>query len=289
MVSANLFAHVASKRVLAAAAIAVIAIGSAAIVYWSSPNDATIMATPAIASEPKVGAGGAAAERNGFSADQRQDIEAIVREYLVNHPEILREMSAALQEKETAEREKRNVEIVISNSAELFRSGHDYVYGNPDGNIGVIEFFDYNCGWCKRALSEVQKLADADRNVRVVMKEFPIFGEDSQFAAKAAMASRVQGKYWDFHVALMKQRRVTKASTLEAAKKVGLDLDQLRKDMEKPEIAETIAKTAQIASQLDIQGTPAFIVDTHVNVGYAPATDLERMIADARKRGCQTC
>ncbi len=244
-----------------------------------------MIVTSANAAEPaKAGDAKSAAS---FSESQRGEIEKIVRDYLVKNPKILREMTAALQGIEQRERDARNAKLVMTNRDNLFKSDLDFVYGNPDGNIGVVEYFDYNCAWCKRALTEVVKLADADKNVRVIMKEFPIFGPDSQFAAKAAMAAKRQGKYWELHTALMKQRRVTKASTMKAANDVGLDLAQLEKDMQDPAIEASLAETARVAQALNIEGTPAFIVDDRVNVGFVPAAALKNMIDAARKRGCQ--
>lgn len=247
--------------------------------------ETSIVATAANASESKPAP--APSGSTQFSGEQRSEIENIVRSYLLENPELLRDMTEALQAKETAERDKRNVQLVMDNKESLYKSEHDYVYGNKKGDIGVVEYFDYNCAWCKRALTEVQKLADQDPNVRVVMKEFPIFGADSEFAAKAAMAAVRQDKYWDLHVALMQQKRVTKDSVLQSAKELGLDIDRLQKDMQDPEIGKALRETAEIATKLDIQGTPAFIIDTSVNVGFVPVDGLKSMIADARSKGCQ--
>ena len=224
-----------------------------------------------------------------FSDAQKKSIEAIVEGYLLEKPEILERMMQILRERETAEREARNVKLVIENRETLYRSEFDYVFGNPKGDVGIVEYFDYNCGWCKRALNEVQQLAESDPNVRVILKEFPIFGEDSEFAARAAMASKRQGKYWDFHVALMEERRVTKDNTLEIAARVGLDVEKLKQDMQAPEIASAIQQTQKTAQELGIEGTPAFIVDTKVNVGFVPATGLREMIAETRTKGCTAC
>lgn len=231
----------------------------------------------------------ATATKVDFSDKQRAEIEKIVRSYLLQNPEILREMTTSLQEKEALARNSRNKQIVVTNKVSLYQSKHDYVFGNRDGDVGIVEFFDYNCSWCKRALTEVQNLAAADSNVRVVMKEFPIFGPDSEFAARAAMAAVKQNKYWELHVALMGQERVTKDSVLTAAKSLGLDMARLQKDMEDPEISKALKETARVAAELDIQGTPAFIVDTNVNVGYVPVAGLKTMIADTRKQGCRAC
>lgn len=231
----------------------------------------------------------ASATSNRFDNAQREEIEKIVRAYLIANPEVMVEVSRELERKQQEAQAKQHREVIVSNADKLYRSDLDYVFGNPKGDVGVVEFFDYNCGWCKRALDQVVELAEKDSNVRVVMKEMPIFGEDSTYAAKAAMASKRQGKYWDFHVALMKERRVTEGNTLTIAERVGLDVEQLKKDMEDPKIDAAIRETAQIAEALQIQGTPGFIVDTKVNVGFVPVDGLQTLVADVRKNGCETC
>ena len=133
------------------------------------------------------------------------------------------------------------------------------------------------------------KLTKADPKVRVVMKEFPIFGEHSEFAARAALASKAQGKYWDFHVALMKESRVTKDNVMTIAKRVGIDTEALQAEMKKPKYAEAISQTQQIATALGIEGTPGFIVDGRINPGYLPEAQLRAMVADVRQKGCQFC
>lgn len=290
--TANLSAGKKAALIAIPAAVAVVTL---AMIGGGASNTADKSATPALSSnlvvssanaaekaEPKAPAGAA-----DLSDGQRSQVEKIIRSYLLKNPGILREMTAALQLKDRMERNARNSKIVISNKDSLYNSEHDYVYGNPKGNIGVVEYFDYNCAWCKRALNEVLKLADSDKNVRVVMKEFPIFGGDSQFAALAAMASKRQGKYWELHLALMKQKRVTKASVIDAAKKLGLDMAKLEKDMADPALKKAIQETARIAHELKIEGTPAFIVDTNVNVGFVPVAGLKSLIASARKSGCK--
>jgi protein-disulfide isomerase len=244
-------------------------------------------ATTATDAKPEKTAPAVPAE--AFSKAQRTEIEKIVRAYLVANPEVMVEVSRELERKQQEAQAEAHRKIIVENADKLYRSNLDYVLGNADGDVGVIEFFDYNCGWCKRALDQVQQLVDKDKSVRVVMKEMPIFGEDSTFAAKAAMASKAQGKYWDFHVALMKERRVTQANTLEIAERVGIDVEKLKNDMEDPKIDAALRETSQIAEALQIQGTPGFIVDTKVNVGFVPVEGLQQLVADVRKDGCQTC
>ena len=224
-----------------------------------------------------------------FSKAQREEIGKIVREYLLQNPEVLVEVSAELDKRRKAEEANKQAQVLLSEKKSIFRSPHDYVLGNPDGDITVVEYFDYNCGWCKRALTEVTKLTEQDKNVRVVMKEFPIFGEHSTFAAKAALASIKQNKYWEFHTALMRAKQVTTDNTMQIAKSVGIDVAALEKEMQNPVYDKAIAENSRIAQALGMQGTPGFIVDSRVNFGYVPASGLRDMLADIRKEGCKVC
>lgn len=228
-------------------------------------------------------------QSGAFSAAQREQIGQIVREYLLQNPEVLVEVSAELDRRRKAEEAGKQAKVLISEKKSIFRSPHDFVLGNPNGDITVVEYFDYNCGWCKRALNEVNKLTEQDKNVRVVMKEFPIFGEHSTFAAKAALASIKQNKYWEFHTSLMRAERVTTSNTMDIAKRVGIDVDALKKEMANPVYDEAIAENSRIAQALGMQGTPGFIVDSRVNFGYVPADGLKQMLAEIRKEGCKVC
>ena len=203
--------------------------------------------------------------------------------------EVLEEVSEALKGLREKEQQEKQGKLLVSEKNSIFRSPHDYVLGNPKGDITVVEYFDYNCGWCKRALNEVSKLTAADKNVRIVMKEFPIFGEHSTFAAKAALASLKQNKYWEFHNALMKAERVTTKNTFEIAKSVGIDVEALKEEMKKPQYDKAIEENSRIAQALGMQGTPGFIVDSRVNYGYVPADGLQQMLSEIRKEGCKVC
>jgi protein-disulfide isomerase len=224
-----------------------------------------------------------------FTTEQQQEIGRLVREYLLANPEVLVEVSAELEKRRKIEEEAARSQVLSEQKGQIFRSPHDFVLGDENAKITVVEFFDYNCGWCKRALTEINKFTEKNPNVRIVMKEFPIFGDNSQFAAKAALASKKQGKYWEFHQALMKERQVTRENTLDIAKSVGIDVEALKREMENPLYDQVLAENTQIAQSLGMQGTPGFIVDSKVNYGYLPANELHDMVADIRKEGCKIC
>jgi protein-disulfide isomerase len=228
-------------------------------------------------------------ETSPFTPQQKQTIEKIVRDYLIQNPELMMEVSKELEKRQTLLQAAEHKRIISEKKASIFAAKSDFVIGNPSADITVVEFFDYNCGWCKRAVDEVTKLVKADPNVRVVFKELPIFGENSTFAAKAAMASIHQGKYWDFHLALMKERQVTKENVLRIAENVGLNVAKLKEDMANPAYDLALKETSQIAQSLGIEGTPGFIIDAKVSVGFVPADGLQEMIAEIRRAGCQVC
>jgi protein-disulfide isomerase len=231
----------------------------------------------------------ATAASTAFSSDQRQAIEAIVKDVLVRNPEILVAASQELEKRQAAQQAETAQKTIIERKSDIFRAKADFALGDPKSDVTIVEFSDYNCGWCKKAVDEVSKLNKADPKVRIVMKEFPIFGENSQFAAKAAMASIKQGKYWEYHVALMKERQVTKDNALKIAEKVGLDVKKLEADMTDPAIEAALKKNAEIAQALGIEGTPGFIIDTKVAPGFVPLDGLQAMVAEVRKAGCKTC
>lgn len=231
----------------------------------------------------------AGAKSSLFSAEQTKEIGRLVREYLIANPEVLVEVSAELEKRRKAEEEAARGQVLSEQKDRIFRSPHDFALGKENAKITVVEFFDYNCGWCKRALTEINKFTQKNPNVRVVMKEFPIFGENSQFAAKAALASQKQGKYWEFHQALMNQRQVTRENTFDVAKSVGIDVEALKLEMQNPLYDRVLAENTQMAQALGMQGTPGFIIDSRVNYGYLPANELHKIVADIRKEGCKIC
>jgi len=232
----------------------------------------------------------AAFAEGSFSDAQKKELGEIVRQYLLENPEVLLDVSKALEAKQQQAEAQQRAQVLQSNADQIFRSPNDYVAGNPKGDVTLVEFFDYNCGWCKKGFPEVVNLIEKDKNLRVVLKEFPIFGGDSDYAAMAAIASRKQNKYWELHQALFSHEgKITKDVVDEIAAKQGLDMEKLKADMKDPSVAQELAATHALAQSLSINGTPAFIVDDKVSPGYLPADSLAAMIGEVRQAGCKLC
>jgi protein-disulfide isomerase len=266
-----------SKIRLATTALAMAGTAAFALAFAAGP----------IANAQDAAKAAAAAE---FSADQKKSIEEIVKNYLITNPQVIAEALQALEKKEMEQKAAANEKFIVDNKAAIFAAPGDFVFGNPKGNVTVVEFFDYNCGWCKKAVDELVLLPKKDDNVRIVLKELPIFGgEASVTAAKAAMASIAQGKYLDFHVALMHEKRVTDENLYKVAQKVGLDIERLKKDMAAPAIDAAIKQNIAIAHTLGIDGTPGFMADAKVFPGYIPQDQLAIALTDIRKSGCKVC
>ncbi|MFM8746572.1 MAG: DsbA family protein [Aestuariivirga sp.] len=226
-----------------------------------------------------------------FTGAQKKEIGEIVRQYLLDNPDVLLEVGQALDARQKQAEAEQRAAALQASAGQLYRSPHDHVAGNPQGDVTIVEFFDYNCGWCKKSFAEVVSLMDQDKNLRLVLKEFPIFGGDSDYAAMAAIAARKQGKYWELHSALFSHEgKVTAEAVDELAKQVGLDLDKLKADMKLPEVAQIIADNHALAQSLAISGTPAFVIDDKVSPGYLPADGLAAITAEIRAGGgCKLC
>jgi protein-disulfide isomerase len=218
-------------------------------------------------------------------ADQ---VEAIVRELLMREPEIVYQALQELQRREAAAEAERSKAAVLARKDDLFRSAASPVGGNPEGDITLVEFFDYRCGYCRRVVDSVRALAEGDENLRIVFKEFPILGEDSVRAARAALAAERQGLYMPFHFALMAADDLSMTGIMAAAGDVGLDTAQLAEDMESPEIQAEIDATYALARELGIEGTPAFVVDDELVPGAVSQERLATLIDEART-DCATC
>jgi protein-disulfide isomerase len=227
----------------------------------------------------------------GISPAQKTEFEKLVHDYLLDHPEILRDMANKLEanDKLTADTARDNT--LKTQAKELFHSPMDAIVGNPKGDVTIVEFMDYNCGWCKKSVKEMQSLVAADKNVRIVMKEFPIFGEGSEYAARAALASVKQNKYWEFHQAMFaSEGKVTPEVVDEIAKAQGLDVAKLKVDMKEPAVDAQIKKTQALAQSLALTGTPGFIVDSNLIPGYTELANLQAMLAKTRASGgCKYC
>lgn len=223
-----------------------------------------------------------------FSPDQKAEIDARVRAYILENPEIIVEAMEVLERRRQAEQAAQDADLVASVADELYSDGFSHVAGNPDGDVTVVEFADYRCGYCKQAHDGVRALLEADPGVRLITKEFPILGPESTYAARAALASMRQGddRYWDFNDALMRHRGpMNEGNVMRLAADAGLDADRLAEDMRDPDIARNIQQTYALARQLQINGTPAFVIGGQVVRGYVPFDTLREMVETARESG----
>ncbi|NOZ66949.1 MAG: DsbA family protein [Alphaproteobacteria bacterium] len=218
------------------------------------------------------------AQENDFSTSQKEKINQMIRTYILEHPEILPEAIQILQNRSKKAK-------LAQNYTALYEDGFSYVGGNKNGDVTMIEFFDYNCGYCKRALKAVERLKKEDKNLRIVYKEFPILSESSYTAAKAAMAAIKQGKYEEFHVAMLSNSgKLTEDRIFEIAKETGLDVKQLAKDMTSPIMERNIKINHNLAQALDITGTPGFIIGDTIVPGALPYEELVKLIKKARQQ-----
>lgn len=221
-----------------------------------------------------------------FSAEQRAAVQALVRETLLSNPEIIMEAIDALQAKEAASREAQVSQVLVHMRPDLERDPASPVMGNPKGDVTIVEFFDYRCGYCKRVMKDLMAVAEADSNVRIVLQEFPILGPESVLASRASMAVWMNqpDKYEAYHTAMMTSRgNLTKDKVMQIALEVGIDVDAMQTDMGSKAIDAAFAKTAAMAQSLNITGTPAFIIGDRVVPGAVSQSDLELLVQEARK------
>ena len=234
-----------------------------------------------------------AASAQSFTDTQKSDIEAIVKNYLVSHPEVLEEAMNELTKRQAAADEQKHQESIAKNADTIFNSPRGVVLGNKDGDVTFVEFFDYNCGYCKRAMADMLDLLKNDHKLKVVLKEFPVLSEGSVEAAKVAVAVRMQDptgqKYLDFHQKLLGGHGpADKARAMAAAKDAGLDTAKLEKDMQSPEVKATIAENFKLAEDMGMNGTPSYVIGKQVVVGAVGLDGLKEKISVARC-GKETC
>ncbi|CAA7618166.1 DsbA family protein [Magnetospirillum sp. UT-4] len=222
---------------------------------------AALLATAALASTTLASAPAAAQEDQTFNAKQTEAVRKIVRDYLMEHPEVIGEAIEALREKMRAKAETDAKKAVEARKDELFASPDDPVFGNVKGDVMLVEFFDYNCPYCKTVLDPMIEAAKADGRVKVVFKDMPILSEDSVTAARVALAARKQGKYDEVHRAFMKFRgKLDDKAIYRLAGEAGANVEQLKKEMMAPEIEKQLRKNVELAHALDISSTPTFVV-----------------------------
>jgi len=234
-----------------------------------------------------------AANAEPLTASQKQELGGFIHDYLVSHPEVLREAIEALDkhDKETAVQARQ--QAVTRDAPAIYHSKFQADVGNPKGDATLVEFFDYNCHFCKGALPDVARLMKEDPNLHVVLKDFPVLGPGSVEAARVASAARNQlpgERFWEFHTKLLGMRgHVGKAEALAVAKEMGLDMDKLQKDMASSDIEAGLRQTMTVADDLQINGTPTFVLGDSVVVGAVGYDELKAKIDAVHKCGRATC
>ncbi|KIN60845.1 Outer membrane protein [Sulfitobacter noctilucae] len=228
----------------------------------------------------------AAEDIKAFTDAERAQFRTEVRAYLMENPEVIMEAVEALQAREAQAQEQADFSLVSTNANAIFDDGFSWVGGNPDGDITLVEFLDYRCGYCKRAHDEVSELLSADGNIRLIVKEFPILGDQSVLASRFAIAvKQVAGddSYKALHDALMAfNGDVTVPALSRLASTFGLDADTIVAKMDSDEVTREIAETRALAQRLQISGTPTFVLKDELLRGYLPADQMKALVADKR-------
>jgi protein-disulfide isomerase len=218
-----------------------------------------------------------AARADEFTAPQKSEIERVVHDYLIAHPEVLQEAMAELEKRQGMAESEKHKAAVKENAQELFSSPRQVVLGNPQGNVTFVEFFDYNCGYCKRAMTDMLTLMKDDPKLKVVLKEFPVLGPGSVEAAQVAIAVRMQDKtgkkYIEFHQKLLGGRgQADKAHAMAVAKEIGMNIPQIEKDLAGAEVKATLQESFKLAEALGLNGTPSYVIGSDVVVGAVSRT-----------------
>jgi protein-disulfide isomerase len=219
-----------------------------------------------------------------FSPKQKQEIDRLIHDYLQQHPEAVAESLKAAQQKADADRAAQVQKAIIARRGELLHDPNSAVGGNPNGDVTLVEFFDYRCPYCKAIEPSLEALIKEDHNLRVVYKEFPILGPVSVFASRVAIAARKQGKYAAFHDRMMAVRgSIDDATVMTVAKESGLNLTKLKNDMASAETDAVIRRNYALADTLGIDATPALVIGSRLTMGAVDIDGLRKLIAEARK------
>jgi protein-disulfide isomerase len=234
----------------------------------------------------------AAPSRAAMDSAQKQEIEAIIHDYLLANPEVLDEAFKVLQQRREKEAAAKQAEAIAKSGDLLFNSQNQMVLGNPEGSITLVEFFDYNCGYCKRALSDMVALLEANPDLRIVMKEFPILSEGSVEAARISVAIKDTDpkQYLAFHQELLSRPGVANGEkALEIAKDLGIDVDKLKAAAGATEVTDNIKEVHELANTLGISGTPSYVIGTEIVPGALGFDALQEKVAAFRKCGASVC
>ena len=222
--------------------------------------------------------------QDAMSAEEKQAINTLIETYIMENPEVILKSIEGMRERAQLREEEEAKKNIIALKDEIMYNPADPIAGNPDGDLTVVEFFDYRCGYCKQFFTELSALIEEDENLRVVFKELPILGPASELAAKAALAATEQGLYLEFHSAMMNAKgSFTERRVFAIAEEVGLDIPRLRKDMESSTVQTVLDDAKNLADQLSVSGTPAIIVGSNLVRGAISKDRLKAMVTAARQ------
>jgi protein-disulfide isomerase len=228
-----------------------------------------------------------------FSGQQKIEIEKVVHDYLIANPEVIKDAIDELGKREKVAEAATREKAVSQHRDKIVNSPNQAVVGNPNGDVTLVEFFDYNCGYCKQSLNSVAKLIEADPKLRVVLKDFPVLGPESVEAAQVATAARMQldsQKFWDFHRKLLSTRgHIGKQQALAAAREVGADMARIEKDMSSAETKAALKEVAALADELRFDGTPAWVIGKEPIIGALPYAQMKAKVDNMRKCGKTVC
>jgi protein-disulfide isomerase len=215
----------------------------------------------------------------------RADIEKIVREYIMQHPEVLMESVQTHRERERLEAQRRSRDVVAANRRELFDDPASPVAGKTAAELAIVQFFDYKCGYCRRVSTTLSALLERHKNVRMIYKELPILGPDSHMASRAALAAKKQGAYLAFHRELMNLNGpITPAAIEDTGRKLGLDVARLKTDMSSKEVEGALMQNQRLASAIGVQSTPSFVIGNELISGAMDLPRFDELISRSRNR-----
>jgi protein-disulfide isomerase len=235
----------------------------------------------------------ALAQSSALNQAQREAVEQVIKEYLLKNPELIQDAIIELERRQQEAQKTAQKAALHDERATLLHSPRGNIVGNASGDVTLVEFFDYNCGYCKRALTDLRSLVKADPKLRVVLKDFPVLGPESVEASRVALAAKQQlkgDKLFDYHVKLMETRgRVNGERAQAVAKEMGLDMARLQKDLESEEIRAAIQENMMLADKLGLTGTPAFVIGEEIIAGAVGLEPIRKVVASTRQCGKAVC
>ena len=249
----------------------------------------TLLRTSLLALACTLPLGAQAFDLSAMTDAEREAFRAEVRAYLLDNPEVLMEAIAVLEDRQAQDQAQADSGLIAANADALFDSAADWVGGNPEGDVTIVEFIDYRCGYCRRAHPEVTELIESDGNIRLIVKEFPILGDPSVVSSRFAVAVLQTGgpeAYKIVHNALIALRGEPDEATLrDLAVEAGVDADDIFVQMESPEVGAVIAENHALARRLQINGTPSFVLGDQLLRGYLPLEAMRDLVEDVRADG----